>query len=54
MVKEISCREAGYDCDFQIRSENEEELIEFVQQHARETHDTDMSVSDVRGAWKTV
>jgi predicted small metal-binding protein len=54
MAREISCRDAGFDCDFMIRSENEEELIEFVQQHAKETHDTEMSSSDVRGAWKLV
>ncbi|WP_336024386.1 DUF1059 domain-containing protein [Halobellus salinisoli] len=54
MAKEISCREAGYDCDFMIRSEDENQLIEFVQEHARETHDTQMSPTDIRGAWKTV
>lgn len=54
MTKEISCREAGYDCDFMMRSENEDELIEFVQEHARETHDMEMSASDIRGVWSTV
>lgn len=54
MAKEVNCREAGYDCDFLIRSENEDELVRFVQEHAQETHDTEMSSADVRGAWKTV
>ncbi|MFB6107499.1 MAG: DUF1059 domain-containing protein [Haloplanus sp.] len=54
MAKEIACRDAGYDCDFMIRSENEDELIEFVQENAQKTHDADMSRSDIRGAWKTV
>lgn len=54
MAKQISCREAGYDCDFEIRSENEAELVEIVQQHAMETHDTELSESDVKGLWKTV
>lgn len=54
MAKEVVCRDAGYDCDFVIRSENESELIEMVQEHARETHDTEMSSDDVRGAMKTV
>jgi predicted small metal-binding protein len=54
MAKEIACRDAGYDCDFMIRSENEDELIEFVQEHARETHDTDMAADDIRATWKTV
>lgn len=54
MAKELACRDAGYDCDFMIRSENDDELIEFVREHAKETHDTEMSATDVRGAWKTV
>ena len=54
MVKELSCRSAGYDCDFMIRSENEDQLIEMVQQHAKETHDMDMSPADVRDLLKTV
>lgn len=54
MARELACREAGYDCDFMIRSENEDELIEFVQEHAQSTHDTEMSRADVTGAWKTV
>lgn len=53
MAQEIACRDAGYDCDFMIRSENEDELIEFVQEHAKNTHDVDMSAADIRGAWKT-
>lgn len=53
MAKEISCREVGYDCDFMIRDENEDELIRFVQDHARAIHDTEMSKSDIRGAWST-
>jgi predicted small metal-binding protein len=54
MAKEISCRDAGHDCDFMIRSENEDELIDFVKEHAKEAHDTEMSSADIRGAWKTV
>ena len=54
MANEIACRDAGYDCDFMIRSENEDELIEFVQEHVRETHDAELSASDIRGAWSTV
>lgn len=44
MVKEISCINAGFeDCEFLIRSENEEELIEFAQEHAKNVHDTEAS-----------
>ena len=42
MVKEISCINAGFeDCEFLVRSENEEEVIEFAQQHAKNSHDTE-------------
>lgn len=42
MVKEISCVNAGFEnCEFLIRSENEEELIEFAQEHAENVHDTE-------------
>jgi predicted small metal-binding protein len=37
-----------------IRDENESELISMVQEHAEQVHDTNMSESDIRGAWKTV
>ena len=54
MAREIACRDAGFDCDFMIRSENEDELVEFVQEHARNTHDTELARSDIEGIWKTV
>lgn len=54
MAKQLTCREAGYDCDFEIRSEDEGQLVEMVQQHAMETHDTELSDSDVKGLIKTV
>ena len=54
MAHEIACRDAGYDCDFMIRSENEDELVEFVQEHARNTHDAELARSDVEGIRKTV
>lgn len=53
MTKEVSCRDAGYDdCEFLIRSENEVELIDFVRQHSRDTHDASVSTADVRGVMR--
>ena len=44
MAKEISCINAGFEhCEFLVRSENEEEVIEFARQHARGVHDTEAS-----------
>lgn len=54
MARELACRDAGYDCDFMIRSEDESQLIEFAQEHLQETHNAEMSETDIRGAWKTV
>lgn len=50
MVHEVNCNGAGYkDCEFLIRSEDEDELIRFVQRHAKELHETSVSGNDVRG-----
>jgi predicted small metal-binding protein len=48
MVKEIRCRGAGIDCEFLIRSEQIEEMLGFVQEHASEQHDYDVSEDDLR------
>lgn len=49
MAKQVSCREAGYDCDFLVQSESRDEVIEFTRQHAKQTHDMEISTSDVEG-----
>lgn len=38
-------------CEFEIRSENDDELIEFVQSHAENTHEMSMSAADIRSGW---
>ena len=49
MVKEVNCKGAGYDdCEFLVRSENVDELVRFVQQHAEQTHEQSVSGTDVR------
>lgn len=35
------------DCEFVVRDENEDELVELVQRHAENTHDMKMSREDV-------
>lgn len=55
MVKEVSCIHTGFeDCEFLIRSENEAELIEFVQKHAEQTHDVSVSQDHVEKIMKEV
>lgn len=41
-------------CEFMIRSEEEDELVEFVQTHASDVHDMSMSDADIRGGWTEV
>ena len=47
MTKRLACREAGFDCEFEVQSENEDEIIEFARQHAQQTHDMDLSRSQI-------
>lgn len=55
MVKEVSCKAAGFDdCEFHIQNENEEELIDLVQQHAEHTHNKTVSREDVQSLMKDV
>ena len=49
-TREYSCSA----CALEIRSQSEDELVEFVQQHASDSHDMDMSQSDVHEGWSTV
>jgi predicted small metal-binding protein len=54
MTRAVICADAGYDCAFEIRSENDDELISMVQQHAEGTHDTSLAPDEVRGIWREV
>ncbi len=36
--KEISCRDAGIECDFRVRAETEEEVLEHCASHACRSH----------------
>jgi predicted small metal-binding protein len=36
--KELSCREAGADCDFLVRAETEEEVLKVASDHAASRH----------------
>lgn len=41
-------------CEFMIRSEDDDELIEFVQDHAEDVHDMSMEASEIRSGWADV
>jgi predicted small metal-binding protein len=38
IYKQLSCREVGADCDFLVRSENEDEVISLASEHACRSH----------------
>lgn len=48
MAQQYNCNA----CAFQVRSENEDEVTELVQNHAQEYHDMSMSEDDVRSGMK--
>lgn len=50
MVKQLQCSDAGMDCDFSVRSNDEEELITMAQEHLENAHGQEMSRSDLAAA----
>ncbi len=48
MAKIVSCRDAGADCDFVARGDNEEEVLRQVAEHARTDHNMNEIPADVR------
>ncbi len=54
MAKVLRCKDIGMDCDFEVRAETEDEVLEQAAQHAAQVHEiTEMTpdlVEKVRGA----
>ena len=38
VVKSISCREAGFDCDYVVKGETEEEVMKNGTEHVQKVH----------------
>ena len=48
MTKEVSCIHAGFEgCEFLLRTEDEDELVEVVQAHAERRHGVEVSAEHV-------
>lgn len=47
MAKEVNCKSAGIDCPFMLRTENDDELVSFTQQHVKKMHKKDVSKEDI-------
>jgi predicted small metal-binding protein len=37
-MKTINCREAGFDCDYTVRGETDEEVMKNGMEHAKKDH----------------
>lgn len=48
MAQEFECTQQ--DCDFMVRANDEDEVINMVQEHAQEKHGMSMDRMDVQGA----
>jgi predicted small metal-binding protein len=57
MAKLLRCRDVGADCNFEVRGETEEEILQKAGQHAQSVHKmqvTNELVAAVRRAIKNV
>jgi len=54
MAKQVDCKSAGIDCPFMIRTESDDELVSFAQQHVKKLHKKDVSKADILKMAKTV
>jgi len=43
MAKQVECKSAGIDCPFMLRTDNEDELVSFAQQHVKKAHKREVS-----------
>lgn len=55
MVNEVACIHAGFeDCEFLVRSEDDDELIDIVREHADRVHDVTVSREHVERIMRSV
>lgn len=52
MSYSVTCREAGYDCEFMVQSATEKETMKMTKMHAKESHGMDLSDDDIKGLIK--
>ena len=45
-LNQLSCRDAGFDCDFVVRSTNRQELVDIALRHAKGAHGVDVTPKD--------
>ena len=42
-MKELRCRDVGFDCDAVVHAESEEEVLAIAAQHAKEVHKVEVT-----------
>jgi predicted small metal-binding protein len=42
-MKTLRCRDAGFDCDFEIRAQTVEEVLQLAAQHVRDVHQAEVA-----------
>lgn len=42
-MKELRCRDVGFDCDAVVHAESEEEILEIAAKHAKEVHQVEVT-----------
>jgi predicted small metal-binding protein len=52
--KQLSCREAGADCDFLVRAETENEVVSLASEHACRAHQMCTVTPEVAGKMKSL
>ena len=43
MMKKLSCRALGMNCDFVTRNESEKKIVEAIADHLKNSHDIEMT-----------
>jgi predicted small metal-binding protein len=48
-LHQLSCKDAGFDCEFEVRSTNRQELVDVALRHAKAAHGVDVKPEDAEG-----
>ncbi|MDE1868684.1 MAG: DUF1059 domain-containing protein [Candidatus Micrarchaeota archaeon] len=58
MAKSFACKDMGMQCGFEVKSDNEDEVLEYAQLHAQKAHNIQSidaaMVAKLKGAMKDV
>lgn len=52
-LKSFKCKDAGHDCEFHVCAQDEDEVVNAAQDHARRAHGKNVSSEEIRPLIKT-